>query len=79
MTSADLQSFKIIDEIVPEPIGGAHRDAANFVASMLDAVDGALRLLEPLAPDALREARYRKYRRIGAWQEDAATRAVSGA
>jgi hypothetical protein len=32
-----------------------------------------------LAPDALREARYQKYRRIGAWHEDAATRAVSGA
>jgi acetyl-CoA carboxylase carboxyl transferase subunit alpha len=79
LTSADLQSFNIIDEIVPEPIGGAHRDAANFVASMLDAVDGALRLLESLAPDALREARYQKYRRIGAWHEDAATRAVSGA
>jgi len=79
LTAADLEGFGIVDEIVAEPIGGAHRDGARFVEQMLDAVDGALRLLEPLAPDALREARYQKYRRIGAWHDDAATRAVSGA
>jgi acetyl-CoA carboxylase carboxyl transferase subunit alpha len=79
LTAPDLEGFGIVDEIVPEPIGGAHRDAANFVGSMLDAIDGALRRLEPLAPDALRAARYQKYRRIGAWHEDAAARAVSGA
>jgi acetyl-CoA carboxylase carboxyl transferase subunit alpha len=79
LTAPDLQGFGIVDEIVPEPLGGAQRDGANFVNRMLDAVDGALRRLEPLTPDALREARYAKYRRIGAWHDNAPTRAVSGA
>jgi hypothetical protein len=37
-----------------------------------------LRRLESSSPDALREARYRKYREIGAWHEDAAARAAAG-
>ena len=71
LTSADLLGFGIVDRIVAEPLGGAHRDASNFIVRVLDAIDGELRALEGRTPTELREARYRKFRRIGAWEAQA--------
>ena len=65
MTSDDLLQFGIVDEVIPEPLGGAHRDAPGIVARVLDAVDRALAALVTVPPDELREGRYRKFRRIG--------------
>jgi acetyl-CoA carboxylase carboxyl transferase subunit alpha len=70
LTAQDLHGFGIVDEIVPEPLGGAHRDAAGTIARVLKAIELALSDLSGFAPDALREARYLKYRRIGAWQSE---------
>jgi acetyl-CoA carboxylase carboxyl transferase subunit alpha len=66
LTSDDLLQFGIVDEVIPEPLGGAHRDAAATVARVLDAVDHALGALAAVLPDQLRDGRYRKFRRIGA-------------
>ena len=66
LTSDDLLRFGIVDEIVPEPIGGAHRDAAGTIANVLAAIDAALGTLAGAEPDDLRDRRYRKFRRIGA-------------
>jgi len=68
LTAQDLQHFGIIDEIVPEPLGGAHRDPAGVVARVLGTMHAAVQRLSALAPETLREQRYRKYRRVGAWQ-----------
>ncbi|PZR58467.1 MAG: acetyl-CoA carboxylase carboxyl transferase subunit alpha [Candidatus Meridianibacter frigidus] len=68
LTSEDLHAFGIIDEIVPEPLGGAHRDAAGLIAATLQRVAVALDGLRALTSSRLLEERYRKYRRIGAWQ-----------
>jgi acetyl-CoA carboxylase carboxyl transferase subunit alpha len=73
LTSADLRRFGIVDRIVDEPVGGAHRDGANFVVRMLDAVDEELRRLDEQPPDELIESRYRKFRRIGAWEDSIQT------
>ncbi|MGH7708027.1 MAG: acetyl-CoA carboxylase carboxyltransferase subunit alpha [Vulcanimicrobiaceae bacterium] len=70
LTSDDLLRFGIIDEIVPEPLGGAHRDPAGFAGRLLGRVGAALGRLEMLPAHALRAARYEKYRRIGAWRHD---------
>jgi acetyl-CoA carboxylase carboxyl transferase subunit alpha len=70
LTSADLQRFGIIDEIVAEPLGGAHRDPATVVANVLGAMSTAVGRLAHQSPQDLREARYRKYRRIGAWETE---------
>ena len=70
LTAQDLQNFGIVDEIVEEPLGGAHRDAAGTIARVLKAIELALSGLSGLNPEALREARYLKYRRIGAWQSE---------
>jgi acetyl-CoA carboxylase carboxyl transferase subunit alpha len=65
LTAEDLKGFGIVDEIVPEPLGGAHRDAGGTIARVLKAVQSALDELDALSPDRLREARYLKYRRMG--------------
>lgn len=67
LTSEDLRGFGIVDEIVPEPLGGAHRDAERFIGRVLGHVDAALDRLVRLSPDELLAARKQKYRRIGAW------------
>jgi acetyl-CoA carboxylase carboxyl transferase subunit alpha len=72
LTSVDLLGFGIVDEVVAEPLGGAHRDTAGFVGRLLDAVDAAVERLSSMSPEQLRELRYRKYRRIGSWREEVA-------
>ena len=72
LTSADLLGFGIVDEVVAEPLGGAHRDAAGFVGRLLEAVDAAVGRLASMSSEQLRELRYRKYRRIGSWREEVA-------
>lgn len=68
LTSDDLQGFGIVDEIVPEPLGGAHRDAERFVGRVLEVVDAALAGIAQVPRDRLLMQRREKYRRIGAWQ-----------
>jgi acetyl-CoA carboxylase carboxyl transferase subunit alpha len=70
LTADDLARFGIVDEIIPEPLGGAHRDAGSVVMRVLDAIDAALKQLTELTPERLLEERYRKYRRLGEWQAE---------
>jgi acetyl-CoA carboxylase carboxyl transferase subunit alpha len=65
ITAPDLKSFDIVDVIVPEPEGGAHRDpeeAANFLKEHLLA---ALQEVNSLSIEELLERRYEKYRKMG--------------
>ncbi len=71
LTAQDLMRYGIIDEVVPEPLGGANRDPNAVVARVLERVDAALTALERLTPSELLTARYEKYRRMGAWGERA--------
>jgi acetyl-CoA carboxylase carboxyl transferase subunit alpha len=68
LTAQDLERFGIVDEIVPEPLGGAHRDASAVVSRTLAAIEAAIVRLSALPPERLLEERYRKYRRLGTWQ-----------
>jgi acetyl-CoA carboxylase carboxyl transferase subunit alpha len=65
LTSEDLMRFGIADEIVPEPLGGAHRDAAAFILRMMAVIAGALDRLTAIPPDRLLAARRERYRHIG--------------
>lgn len=78
LTAADLRAFGIVDETVPEPLGGAHRDVAGVVARTLSAIEKAVTSLAALPAETLLEDRYRKYRRIGAWQADRMEPIVEG-
>ena len=65
ITAQDLLKFGIIDAIVAEPIGGAHRDPEAAVAAVGRALGAALDQLAPLTRDELREARASKFLAIG--------------
>ncbi len=69
LTSDELFEFGIIDEIVPEPLGGAHRDPERIIADTLGATRRALERLVRLAPEELVDRRYEKFRRIGSHVE----------
>ena len=70
LTASDLNGFGIVDEILAEPLGGAHRNADEVVMQTLDAIDVALTTLSAETPEQLLENRYRKYRRLGEWQAE---------
>ncbi len=61
----DLQKFGIVDDIIPEPLGGAHRDMAATAASLKSALLKHLKKLTSLDPQTLLDQRYAKYRAIG--------------
>jgi acetyl-CoA carboxylase carboxyl transferase subunit alpha len=65
LTASDLKNFKLIDEIVAEPLGGAHRDPQAAVAAVGRAVEAALTPLLALSPEALRAQRREKFLAMG--------------
>jgi len=69
ITAQDLKRFNIVDEIVPEPAGGAHSDPAAAAAILAPYIERALRDLQKLKPPQLLEERYRKFRRMGAFEK----------
>ena len=65
ITSQDLLDLKIIDGIIPEPMGGAHRDVEQTALNVKQAITKHFRELKDLAPAELIQKRYKKYRGIG--------------
>ncbi len=69
LTAFDLIEVNVIDTIVPEPAGGAHRNPQAAFDAVGRAVAGALRDLEDLPPDVLIDARLDKFDRMGVYDE----------
>jgi acetyl-CoA carboxylase carboxyl transferase subunit alpha len=65
ITAADLLRLKVIDEVVPEPLGGAHRDHAAAIRDLGDAIARHLAAFEGMEPYRLREERRRKFLDMG--------------
>jgi acetyl-CoA carboxylase carboxyl transferase subunit alpha len=63
--SRDLYAFGIIDEIIPEPPGGAHIDPDRTLAAVDEHLARTLAALRPVPKPELLEARYRKFRKMG--------------
>lgn len=70
ITAQDLLELGIIDEIVPEPSGGAHTDPATMVATLGDAIRRHLNQLLMFDIETLLQKRYERYRAIGRYEED---------
>jgi acetyl-CoA carboxylase carboxyl transferase subunit alpha len=66
LTAQDLLKLGIIDGVVPEPLGGAHRGAPDTIAALGDALDAALQPLLALDGAALVAQRKRKFIEMGA-------------
>ncbi len=69
VTAPDLLRLGVIDGIVPEPAGGAHRNWKATAANLRTALRDHLWQLKSRSPEQLVEERYDKFRRIGAFEE----------
>ena len=69
LTAQDLLSFKIIDGIIPEPLGGAHRDPEETAKRISEYIVTAIEELKTKTPGKLIEERYRRFRKIGSFEE----------
>ena len=71
-TSKDLVQLGVVDEVIPEPLGGAHRDHFKMATTLKSRLVEALQNLESLSTADLLERRYQRYRRIGVFHENGA-------
>ncbi len=69
LTSLDLLRLGVIDEIVPEPLGGAHRDKKEAAEFLKEAILRHLKELKDLSVDELLKFRYNKFRKMGVFNE----------
>jgi acetyl-CoA carboxylase carboxyl transferase subunit alpha len=72
LTSKYLQEFGVVDDVVEEPLGGAHRDPYQMGARLKMYLTRTLRELQKLPTDQLLAKRYEKFRKMGPFLENAA-------
>jgi len=65
LTATDLRRLKLVDQVIAEPLGGAHRDAAQTVQAVGDAIAEALTPLVALDGAALKARRREKFLAMG--------------
>jgi acetyl-CoA carboxylase carboxyl transferase subunit alpha len=70
LTAHDLLNYKIIDGIIPEPLGGAHRDPESMAKKIYELIITSIEELKNKTPGKLIEERYRRYRKIGTFKEE---------
>jgi acetyl-CoA carboxylase carboxyl transferase subunit alpha len=69
LNASELLKLGVIDGVVPEPLGGAHRDPAETGKNLKEAIVAALHELEKIPVDKLVQRRYNKFRQMGRFQE----------
>lgn len=74
ITAHRLQELGLVDRIVPEPVGGAHRDPAAMAETLRNELSDALRQLSAMSNDALLERRYGRLMAYGKYKEGTAAR-----
>ena len=81
LTATDLQPLGIIDDIIPEPLGGAHQDPETAFSSTGKAIAKALAQLDGIPTDSLLEQRLRKFDAMGVFEavDQVEADALSGA
>jgi len=67
LTSAHLYQLGVIDEIIKEPLGGAHRDPKGMAETLKEVIKRHLEELENINMEKLLSLRYEKFRRMGAF------------
>jgi len=67
LTATDLKDLKIIDGVIPEPLGGAHRDWISASEALKKKLLESLKRLKQMKPEELVEARIAKYSAMGEW------------
>ena len=70
ITGEYLLQFGIVDEMIPEPVGGAHQDPGKMAAALKESTLKHLKALSSLPSDELLKQRYEKFRKIGEYSEN---------
>ena len=65
ITAQDLHKLEVIDEVIPEPIGGAHRDHDQTMKTVGKAIDNALSEFSMISADKIKELRSKKFLNMG--------------
>lgn len=68
-TGRDLLEFGVIDEVIPEPLGGAHRNHRQMAMMLKTSILRAVKQLKQIPRDQLADRRYEKFRRMGQFEE----------
>ncbi|MCP9290858.1 acetyl-CoA carboxylase carboxyltransferase subunit alpha [Gracilimonas sediminicola] len=68
LTAVDLEELDVIDGVIPEPMGGAHRDHDEAAAALKKQILQSLKRLKKLKPEKLIEQRIDKYAAMGEWK-----------
>lgn len=76
LTAHHAREFGIVDEILPEPIGGAHHNLVEAANTLKQGISRHLSAVGKMTSDELLNARYEKYRRIGEWFDNTLPEAV---
>jgi acetyl-CoA carboxylase carboxyl transferase subunit alpha len=71
ITATRLKALGVIDKVIPEPLGGAHRDPAEAAKALKKAIQDSLRSLQDLSTDALLERRQERWVNYGKFKEAA--------
>ena len=70
LTAVDLLELEVIDEVIPEPVGGAHRDYHGAAATLKKAIVRHLTALQNAPEERLVSERYQRFRRMGTFVEE---------
>lgn len=68
LTAQSAHELGLIDAVVPEPRGGAHRQPAEAAELIREGIEWALQDLQGMSPEELKEDRYRKFRQMGVFE-----------
>ncbi len=69
ITGEDLLKYEIVDEVIKEPVGGAHYSAEEMSGNLKASLLNALNEFKDMSSDELRTQRYSKFRRMGVFQQ----------
>jgi acetyl-CoA carboxylase carboxyl transferase subunit alpha len=74
LSASDLEKLGVVDEVIAEPLGGAHQDPGQAAEALKYALHKHLNDLVGLSPAQLRDSRYERYRHIGVYEEAGVTK-----
>src|SRR5579871_632124 len=69
LTARHALEFRLVDEVLPEPLGGAHREPGAMADTLRTAISKHLAALGKMTPDQLLQTRYEKFRNMGRWND----------
>ena len=77
LNAATLEKLGVVEEVIPEPMGGAHYDPESAGKALETSLKNHLKELKKLSTTKLLDSRYERYRKLGAYQETATAKAAS--